>query len=124
MSSSIKTYYNKSKKIFYKEYYGDLYVEDVINSWNKIFENNELELDFIGILVDLRKSNIRMTLEESSKIPEYYQKNIKIFGNKKIGYLTNNPQKTVYSMLVEEKDKGYKTKTFSSIEALEFWLLH
>ena len=123
MSNSIKFNYNSNNKIFYKYYYGDIYIEDIVNSWNDIINNNKLPNDFKGIIVELKNGNIKMTIEELIGVSQYYKKNIDVFGNKKIGYITNNPTQTVYSMLVEQKDKDYQTKTFSHLGAAEHWVL-
>ena len=123
MHNSIKFKYNLENSIFYKYYLGEIYLNDVINSWNEIINNNSIPKNCKGFIVDLSKSTIKMSIQESTGISEYYKSQLELFGGKKIAYITNNPIQTVYSMLVEKKDKGYQTKTFNSIDASEEWIL-
>ncbi|SDW88147.1 hypothetical protein SAMN05444411_102374 [Lutibacter oricola] len=124
MNNTIKCTYNSKNKIFIKSYHGDIYLEDVVNSWKEIISKKIIPENFQGIIVDLRKGVIKMTIEESVGVSQFYKNNLSLFGNKKIAYITNSPIKTVYSMLVEQKDKGYKTKTFSYKEAAIYWILN
>ncbi len=64
-----------------------------------------------------------MSPKDHTKIVTFYRNNIATFGGHRIAILTDDPKDLVISVLVELKDKGYKSKPFSTEEAAKKWVL-
>ncbi len=109
--------------IIFKTYYGAITVEDIESSWEFAFSNNIIPETVKGFILDYRKSNFDIEIEEYANIPKFYRKHIDVFRNLKIAIVTENPRDIVIPILVEAKDKGYESRPFSTMKAATNWIL-
>ncbi len=118
-----KIEYDITTKIVTKIYFGDISLEDIFNTWDEAKLLNLIPYNVSGFLLDYRNSNINIHPLESPKIAKYYQKNLELFGNKKIAILSESSKNIVTPILVQELDQGYSSRPFSSYEAAIHWIL-
>lgn len=115
--------FDNKTHIFYKYYCGEISIQEINDSWIKMIAANVIPQSRKGFILDYRKASFNIELDEYIKIADFYQKNIKTFKDCKIAIITNNPMDIVIPILVREKDKGYASKPFSTVEAAAEWIL-
>jgi hypothetical protein len=123
MEEKVKYKFDDSTGILYKYYFGTITLEDIFTSWNDAISNNLIPKDTKGFILDYTKANFDIEFNELNKIPEYYKQHLDIFGNKKIAIITQSAKDIVFPILVEQKDNGYSSRPFYTLEAAIEWVL-
>lgn len=123
MNKKYRYEYDRDLGILFKYYYGLISIEDIESSWIYAFENNLIPKEVKGFVLDYRKSNFNIKIEEHVKIAEFYKKHLDVFGGFKIAIVTEDANDVVIPILVEEKDEGYISKPFSLFDAAVNWVL-
>jgi hypothetical protein len=121
--SNFKYEYNNTTNILFKYYYGLITIEDITRSWDFAFENKLIPNEVKGFILDYRDASFMININDRDEIPRFYKKHLEMFSNCKIAILTVNPNDIVIPMLVKEKDDGYKSEAFSTLESAIIWIL-
>ncbi|MFD0932656.1 hypothetical protein ACFQ0R_08640 [Psychroflexus salinarum] len=124
MQKKFEYKFDDSLGILIKTYYGLITIEDIESSWRYAFENGLIPEKKKGFILDYRKSNFDIEIDEHTLIADFYRKHIDVFGNYKIAIITENPKDIVVPMLVESLDRGYYSKPFSTFDAAVDWVLN
>lgn len=119
-----KYHFNSSLGVLYKYYYGDITLEDITSSWEHAFENNLVPKGVKGFILDYREASFDIKIEEHTHIADFYKNNLDVFGNLKIGIITEEPNDIVIPILVESIDDGYSSQPFTTHEAALEWVLN
>ena len=98
-----KFVFDRSTGILYKYYFGPITYEDIFSSWDYGISNNLIPKETKGFIVDYRKASFEIILDEYWRISDYFKKHLDIFGNKRIGVITQKPKDAVVPSLVESK---------------------
>lgn len=122
MADKFRIVYDDRLKILYKYYYGIIKINDIISSWDEIIENNMIPKLTKGIILDYSNAKLDVAITEYTKIPEYYKKNLSVFGGLKIAILTQKKEDVIVPSLVQLKDDGYLSKPFYTKEAALAWV--
>lgn len=109
--------------ILFKYYWGEISLRDISASWNEIISNRLIPENTRGFILDYRNAHFNVNLEEYEAIPDFYRQHAVVFGGYRIAILTESPQDIVIPVLVHEKDYGYESQPFSTIEAAIHWVL-
>ncbi len=123
MEEKFKFVFDRSTGILYKNYFGAITYDDIFSSWDYGISNNLIPKETRGFIVDYRKASFEIILNEYWKISDYYKKHLDIFGDKRIGVITQRPKDAVVPSLVESKDEGYLSRPFYTSEAAVQWVL-
>ncbi len=123
MEKNFKYHFDSSRGLLFKFYYGLITIKDIESSWEYAFENGLIPKEVKGFILDYRKSNFDVKIDEYRAIPNFYQKHIDIFGGLKIAILTEDPKDIVVPILVEMEDEGYFSKPFTTLESAIRWVL-
>lgn len=123
MAKKYEYHFNSSLGILFKTYYGLITIEDIESSWEYAFENNIIPKENKGFILDYRNSHFDIPIENYKAIPNFYKKNLDVFGNQKIAIITLEPKDTVVPVLVAMEDDGYASRPFSTMEAAIAWVL-
>ena len=115
--------YDEGTKILVKKYFGNVSLDDVINSWLFAIDNYYFEKPLKGIISDYLNAKITFHYKDSSKVAEFFKQHIHYFGGLKIAVVTEDPESIVYPILVKKYDLGYKSKEFTTIDAAINWIL-
>ena len=115
--------FDEKTGIMFKSYFGSITFHDIESSWLSAFEKNIIPQNVTGFIVDYRKATFDMTPEEHVEIADFYQKHLTVFGNKKIGVITDNAKDVIIPVLVERKDNGYISRPFSTVDAAILWII-
>ena len=115
--------FDEQTGILFKNYFGPVNLKTLISSWDDAIAKQIIPANTKGFILDYRKATLKVGLHEFTGIPDYYKSHPEIFENKKIAILVDNPRDTVVPILVREKDSGYESKPFSTLEAAIQWIL-
>jgi len=115
--------FDNSRKIFYKQYSGDVSFSDFESSWYFIINNHYFPGEALGVLLDYRQALIQSPIDEAYRITTFLSKNIHIFRDKRIAFVTSTPEQIVMPVLISEYDYNYQSRPFSTIEAAESWIV-
>jgi hypothetical protein len=124
MDKKFKYRFDRSLGILYKYYYGLITLEDIESSWEFAFDNGCIPKDVKGFILDYRKSNFNIKIEEHIAIANFYKRHLEVFGNLRIAIITEEPKDIVIPILVKSKDDGYCSKPFSTLESAIEWVLN
>lgn len=116
--------YDPETRILHKTHTGDISKNDIFGSWDYAIENKLIKNDIAGIVIDYRKARLSLELRDTDTIPQYFDRRPDIFGGKKLAVIVNTPNEIVYPLLIEQKEKTYILKTFSTEEAATVWILN
>ena len=114
-------------RILFKYYFGKITIDDIIESWDYAKENHLIPKSTNRFVLDYRRANFVIKIinrEEQDDISYYYKRNIDIFGNSKIAIVTEDHNDIVVPFLVMEKDSGYISKPFTTMEAAIQWVIN
>ncbi len=124
MSDKFEYQFDSVSGIFFKNYNGEITLEDITSSWEYIFKNSLIPKEIKGFIVNYKNAILNMKINEYEGIVNFYKNNLDVFGNYKIAVITTNPRDIVIPILVESKDNGYQSKPFSTIKAAMVWVLN
>ncbi len=122
MENGAKFDFDLQNRILFKYYYGDIWMETIINTWKEALAEEIIPNNTVGFIIDYRKANICFNPERHAEVPDFYQANLDVFGNKRIAFVTDNPRDIVYPILFQSKDRGYTSQPFSTMEAAIRWV--
>lgn len=121
--NKFKYHFNSSQGILYKYYYGDITLEELKSSWEYAFEHNLIPKEVKGFILDYREATFKIKIEKHTGIADFYKNHLEVFGDLKIGIVTEEPTDVVIPMLVESLDEGYSSQPFTTLEAALQWVL-
>lgn len=110
-------------EILFKNYHGNISIEDIIDSWDYALAYNIIPKNNKGFILDYRDASFSFDTSDYEKIPQYYRQHPDIFRNHKIAIVTENPKDIVIPILVRRQDDGYESKPFSTLGAAIEWIL-
>lgn len=123
MRKKFKFEFNQENGILHKHYLGEITFKDIESSWKYAFENNLIPETVKGFILNYQKAHFKMEVEEHVKIADFYKQNLDKFGNYKFAIITNNPHDITIPVMVSNKDDGYESKPFSTVEGAKKWIL-
>jgi len=123
LEEKISYRFDTTTGIVIKTYHGSITLSDIHNSWLRAFSQESFPLENKGFVLDYREAVLDMEIRENASIADFYKRHLRYFGNKKIAIVTENPNDIVIPMLVREKDSGYESRPFSTMEAALQWVL-
>ena len=120
-----KTSYNFDSElgIVFKNYYGDISVDDIRETWLEAFEEGLVPPEANGFVLDYREARFSFPIESFKAIPDFYRENIERFRNKRIAIITDKPSDIVIPILVKSLDDGYSPREFTTRDAAIEWVL-
>lgn len=121
--SNFKYEFDSNSGILFKYYYGLITFEDIAISWEFAISNNIIPKNTKGFILDYRNASFNIDVSEYNKIPAFYKQYSSIFYGYKIAILTESPKDIVIPILVKEKDDGYESRPFTTLEAAIKWIL-
>lgn len=114
--------YDTNSRVFTKNYLGEVTLESITSSWNKLIEENRIPKETVGFILDYRKANFNMPLHKLKGISEYYRAHLDVFGGKRVAIVTESSKDIIVPVIVLKEDSGYESKPFSTIKAAQFWV--
>jgi hypothetical protein len=121
---NFKFIFDESNGILFKYYYGSIKIDDISSSWEYAIKNGLIPKELNGFILDYREASLDIIIRDYMKIPAFYKKHVETFKNYKIALVVEKPKDIVVTILVKEKDDGYFSQPFSTIEAAIQWVLN
>lgn len=107
--------------IIIRKFSNDVCLEDILDSWKKLIENNLITEKTIGILNDLSECKLCLNKDNFKKLI-CYLKSVDIIKCKKLAVVCDNPKYIIFPMMAENNETELKIKAFSTIEAATEWI--
>lgn len=118
----IDYYYDPATKIFYKHYFGEIYLEDVLSSWEHILNKNKIPKNTKKFILDYRKGTLIATPEAAGHIADMYENHETIFGGARVAMIMDRPDQVIFPLLVNMEQSIVEFKPFFSLESAIGWL--
>ncbi len=118
-----KYIFDETNKILFKNYYGEITLDDIFSSWDTAINENLIPPNTKGFILDYRQASFHINIKEYSKISDYLKNHLTVFGEHKIAIITEEPKDVIIPTLVETKDDGYASRPFYTMEAAIEWIL-
>ncbi|MFB6341627.1 hypothetical protein ACE1ET_07885 [Saccharicrinis sp. FJH62] len=112
-----------SKGILYKAVEGIITKDLIFQSWNKVFDTIDTSHEIRGVIIDCSKGHFDIPVSMFTEVITFYKNLFDMHCNSRVAVITNNPGDAVLSILLESAVTYSNTKTFSTIEAAELWLI-
>lgn len=117
-------HFDPKTKIFYKKHFGNITKEEIFKSWDQAIENDLIQSNTVGFIVDFRKAHYVLKVKDVKSMPSYFNSHTEIFGGKKIAVMGLHPYEIVIPVLIQHiPKKMYHLKPFSPKTAAIKWIL-
>lgn len=111
------------ERLLIKTYYGDFYLNDVIDSWNHIINQSVINPQTKGVLNDYRKAVLKISIEDIEVLMDYFSKT-GVFSKFRFALLMVKPNQVVFPLLAGEMNTDFFTAPFYTEEAAKKWILN
>ena len=123
IGEKFKYIFDDNSGIMYKQYIGEITLQDIFSSWDHAINNHLIPKEVKGFILDYQNAAIIINVKNYGKIPAYYKKHLEIFRNHKIAIVVENSKDIVIPSLVKTKDKDYISHPFTTLEGAIDWIL-
>ena len=123
MEDKIQYYYDSEKKLFHKNYFGEITLEDVINSWEKLIREKAIPENTKRFLVNYKEAKILYKPRDAVFIANLYKRHEEYFDKSKIAAIMVTPDQTVFTHLLQLENVNFEIKSFYTQEAALKWIL-
>ncbi len=108
--------------ILIRNFTGKITVNEIIDSWDFLLNQQLLTDKTKGVINNLTKSELDMNIESFSTLINYLKKNDNL-KRLKLAVICDTPGTTVFPMLGELRVKELNIKPFSTEEAAISWIM-
>lgn len=124
MEDKIQYYYDSANKIFYKKYFGEISLDDVINSWESLIRDKTIPENTKRFIVNYKEAKILYQPKDAVFIANFYKKHDEIFAKSKVAAIMVTPDQTVFTHLLQLENVDFKIESFYTKDAAEKWVLN
>ncbi|MBS2097609.1 hypothetical protein [Carboxylicivirga linearis] len=122
MSILYKKHSDFPDAILIRDFKNSVDVNEIINSWENLKENDLLTDKLKGVINNLLDCDLNMNMDSFKMLMGYLKQN-ECFYKIKLAVICNKPKIVVYPTLGEEKEGALKIKPFSTIDAAVEWII-
>ena len=119
MESSIEV----KGQVITRQFKGETYLEDVMKSWEEIFEQFPDLHQYSGVIIDLLDAELMHEDRNMNPLAEYLMSHMERIRNLKIAVLMDSPMVT-HTIILSQKVKQLQIKPFSHGDAAADWILN
>lgn len=116
--------FDPTNKIMYKFYYGSISLQLITQSWDFAISGKLIPEQTVGFILDYRQANFVVEIGQLDQIATYYRLHPETFEGKRIAIVTESSKDVVVPILVSEKDFGYQSRPFSTMDSAIKWVLN
>ena len=110
-------------RLLIKTYYGDIFLTDIMDSWNTIIDQGGINPQTKGVLNDYRKAVLKISIKDIDVLMHYFAKT-GVFKDFRFALLMEEPNQVVFPILAENMNNDFLTAPFSTEEAAKKWVLN
>ncbi len=120
----IAKYFNTELNIPEVKYTGDIYLKDLMEFGNQIYQDSTLPRILL-ILTDVTKAQYRLSISEFPEMMDNMKKHVSVYKMIKAAFIQAQSKETAYSMHLETQYNipKYHHAIFATREAALEWLL-
>ena len=122
MNKMLSCHYDQEKGIFYKKLFGDVYLSDLIESWESIIQSKLFPDNTKRFIIDYQNAHLRVSPDRAKDIANIYKERNHIFFNAKVALIMQKPEQVIMPILVNDEQCGVEFKPFYTEEAALEWL--
>jgi hypothetical protein len=115
---------DKKGRILSINFTGTLTIQEIINHWSTLVDQNMIGSQIKGFVIDCRNANIRMEIHEVANLAAFHRNHFKYFEYKRFAYITQSPEQILLPLLLREEDDRYETMPFSTMKAAIDWVMN
>jgi hypothetical protein len=123
VNEKVKIGFDRSRGIFFKWYSVDITLDDIFASWEYIIQNNLIDRNVKGFVLDYTKVDIKISASVAAAITNFYNSHLDTFKGEKIGLIMNKPKQLIFPMLVASSNPQYYPEPFMTEEAAIRWIM-
>ncbi len=123
MEQKIEYHYDPENQIFYKNYHGEISLEDVINSWEKLISEKIIPENTKRFIISYKEAKILYQPRDAVFIANFYKKHDWVFTRSKIAAIMVTPDQTVFTHLLQLENVEFEIESFYTQEAALRWVL-
>lgn len=109
-------------RLLIRTYYGDIFLNDVINSWDNIINQGVIQPETKGVLIDYRNADLKMPIKDIEILMNYFAKT-GLFSGFRFALIMEAPNQLVFPILADGMNNDFLTAPFSTEEAAKKWIL-
>lgn len=114
-----KTY---PKQLLIRIFKGDVSVDEIINSWKTIIDQELITKQTKGVINDLTRCKLIMDLGELQKYADYLKSEPLLKQIKHAG-VTEDPENIIFPTMLQYSERQIIIKAFSDMENAEKWII-
>ena len=122
MEDKIQYHYDSDNKIFYKNYFGEISLDDVINSWERLIRDKTIPEDTKRFIVNYKEAKILYQPKDAVFIANFYKKHNEIFAKSKVAAIMVTPDQTVFTHLLQLENINFEIESFYTQDAAKKWI--
>ena len=111
------------ENILIRKFHNNVKVEDIIESWKYLIENDILSNKDKGVINDLCDACLNLTMETFEVLINYL-KNNSLLSKIKLAVICNSPDIIVFPMLGNMEHKELHIKPFTTYAAAAEWIIN
>lgn len=115
---------DQKDKIVYREFYGDLIIEEIGESWKEVLNNPDFGKKGFNLLSDYTKSTLQISASSLDSVLNFYNSHKDIFTGKKHAVIVSKPRQTAFSILFQQQHNHdiMAFNVFDDISSAKEWL--
>ena len=111
------------ESILIRNFIGKVGVDEIIDSWEYLIENNLIKETTRGVINNISVCNLVLDMGSFETLITYLKK--KDYLKKiKLAVICNNPKTIIFPVLGESMESDLKIKPFSTVEAAVHWIMN
>lgn len=110
------------ESILIRDFYGIIGVDDIIDSWKFIIENQLLKDSIKGVINNLTGCELSMEISDFERLISFLKKQDYLKGIR-LAVICTNPKFIIFPVLGEKNISEVKIKPFSTVDAGVEWIL-
>lgn len=123
MTRKYKHIVDEDQGIVTRQFKGDIYIEDIMESWEVLLQERDLT-NFQGIIHDMTDAVLKLSPDDLTQIFSLFTRHEFIFNKLKQAVVSDNPSNVVFPALAAQYNPRFRIKAFSSYEAAKNWILY
>lgn len=113
--------HDDSEEILIRKFKGVVKVEEVIESWKHLTDNNLVTLEHKGVINDICDCDLRLNHESFPKLMKYLNGD-PVLKNIKLAVVCDSSKNIAFPLIAESEEKKLNVKVFTSMKSAINWI--
>lgn len=122
MNYSILFEFDHKSGILIRTFKGIVTINDLLDSWKYIIEQELCSGDFKGVITDFRETDFQVEMIELRVLDAFFKENMESICHLSIAQIIDSP-KIAFPILLAKQYPHLRLKAFSTLKAAKEWIL-